>query len=137
MAVNVGQGTVLSATISSILTAVAQVLEISGPDLGVGSKETTNLASTIKTYRAQLPDPGTLSFTIQYDPADATHQFLMTTWATWPQVPVVWKVLFNTTATHSWSFSAILTKFSPKGMNEEDNLEADMELKLTGALTIV
>jgi hypothetical protein len=136
MAINVGQGTVLKATISSTLTVIAQVTEIDGPAVEVGAKETTNLASTSKTYRAQLPDSGTVSFTIQYDPANTTHTQL-TAWAnTWPQTLIVWNVLFNTTGgSDTAAFSAFLTKFKPKGMNEEDNLEADVELKLSGLVT--
>ena len=46
------------------------------------------------------------------------------------------KLVFPTaTGTHNAAFSALLTKFAPKGMNEEDNLEADIELTLTGAIT--
>jgi hypothetical protein len=135
MAINVGQGTILSATIST-LTAIAQVLDIDGPGVKVGTKSTVNLASTIQTFRAQLPDPGELTFTIQYDPANTTHQFLTTAAMTWPQQPVVWSITFNTTSgSHGASFSAIVTDFKPKGMNEEDNLEADVTLKLTGTIT--
>jgi len=136
MAVNVGQGTILKATISSTLTAIYQLLEVDGPGIEIGTKETTNLGSTTKTYRAQLPDSGELSFTVQYDPADTTStSFLQTAIMTWPQAAVVWTLNFNTLASHLWTFSAILTGFKPKGMNEDDNLEADLKLKLTGAIT--
>jgi len=136
MAINVGQGTVLKATISASLTAIAQVLEVEGPEATQGTKETTNLGSTVKTFRAQLPDMGTVSASIQYDPADTTHQFLTTAINTWPQPAVVWNVLFNTVGgTDKAAFSALLTKFAPKGMNSEDNLEADIEIKITGIVT--
>jgi len=136
MAVNVGQGTILKVTISSTLTAVFQLLEVDGPGAEIGTKETTNLGSTVKTFRAQLPDPGELSFTVQYDPSDTTTtQALQAMVMTWPQAAVVWNLIFNTSPSHSWAFSAILTGFKPKGMNEDDNLEADLKLKLTGAIT--
>jgi hypothetical protein len=136
MAVNIGQGTVLSMTISTTLTAIAQVLEISGPEVTVGAKETTNLASTVKTYRAQLPDSGKVTFSIQYDPASTTHTALTTAVNTFPQAAVNWKMLFNTVAgTDAAAFSAFITKFAPKGMNTEDNLEADLELQVTGLVT--
>jgi hypothetical protein len=136
MAVNVGQGTVLKATISSTLTAIFQLLEIDGPSVEIGAKETTNLTSTAKTYRAQLPDAGELNFSVQYDPADTTsHQFLQTAVMTWPQVAVAWTLNFNTVVAHNWGFSAFVTKFKPKGMNEDDNLEADLSLKVSGAIT--
>ncbi len=134
-AVYAGQGTVLKMTISSTLTAIAQVTEIDGPGMSTGTKETTNLASTIITRRAQLPDPGTISATIQYDPTDATHTFLTTTAGSWPQAAVACEIDFPVSTTHKAAFSAILTKFAPKGMNEEDNLEADIELQVTTAIT--
>jgi hypothetical protein len=136
MAINVGQGTVLSTTIGSTLTAITQVVEVDGPEVTVGSKETTNLASTFKSFRAQLPDGGSVSATIQYDPASTTHTALTTAINIWPQQPVAWKVLFNTAAgTDSATFNAFLTKFKPKGMNEDDNLEADIEIKLVNLPT--
>jgi hypothetical protein len=136
MALNIGQGTILKMTISSTLTAIAQVLEIEGPEVDVGSKETTNLGNTVKTFRAQLPDAGTVSLSIQYDPADTTHTALTTAVMSWPQAAVTWNIQFNTTAgTDKAVFTAFLTKFKPKGMNSEDNLEADIELKLTGTIT--
>jgi hypothetical protein len=122
-------------TISSTLTAIAQVLELEGPGMSVGTIKTTNLASTVHTKRAQLPDPGTISATIQYDPADSTHTFLTTTAGTWPQPLVAGEIDFAATGSHKAAFSAILTKFAPKGMNQEDNLEADIELELSGAIT--
>jgi hypothetical protein len=135
MAVNFGQGTVLKATISSVLTAIAQVLEITGPEVNVGSKDKTNLGDVSKRKRPQLPDSGPVSFSIQYDPADATHTFLTTQVNTWPQPLEVWEVDFNTGSPHKASFLAFLSKFGPKGMNEEDNLEADCELVIDGLVT--
>jgi hypothetical protein len=132
MAINVGQGTIL--TIATVVTT--QVIEIDGPEATVGTKETTNLSSTVKTYRAQLPDGGTVSATIQYDPVAASHTALTTLINTWPAQPVACIITFNTVATtDKATFSAILTKFKPKGMNEEDNLEADIEFKVTGLVT--
>jgi hypothetical protein len=132
MAINVGQGTILK----NGSTAVTQVVEVDGPAATVGTKETTNLSNTSKSYRAQLPDGGEVSATIQYDPADATHQALTTLINQWPQALTTYSVTFNTTAgTDKATFSAILTEFHPKGMNTEDNLEADIKFKVSGVVT--
>ena len=135
MSVNAGQGTVLKFTVASSLTALTQVVEVDGPDATVGTKETTNLSSTAKTYRATLPDGGTVTATIQYDPADSTHEALTTAINAWPQTAVAGSVIFNATGSHSAAFNCILTRFHPKGMNQEDNLEADIEFKITGIVT--
>jgi|SRR6516162_6489662 len=135
MAVNVGQGTILKMTITT-LTAIAQVVEIDGPDITVPSIDKTNLADVIHRYRAGLPDSGKVTATIQYDPADATHVALTTAANQWPQAPVVWNQVFNTTGgPHMMAYTAFLTKFHPKGMNSDDNLEADIEMQIDGAVT--
>ncbi len=133
MAVNVGQGAILQATISSTLTPIFQLLEGEGPEFTVPSKDKTNLADVARRYRAGLPDGGKLTWTVQYDPADATHQWVLAQIIIWPQQLVAWKLIVNTaTGTAGWNFNAFLTKFAVKGMNQEDNLEADMELQVDG-----
>lgn len=135
MAIHVGQGTILKFTVAGTLTAVSQVLDVDGPEATVETKETTNLASTSKSYRALLPDGGTVSARIQYDPGDTTHLAFVTSINQWPQTPIACAIVFNTTTTSTATFTAILTKFKPTGMNEEDNLEAEIELKITGLIT--
>ena len=137
MPVNVGQGTaILSATVATVLTPIAQVTEITGPEVTVGTTETTNLASLFKEWRAQLPDGGTVGFTIQYDPAGATHTQIASWVNLWPQQLVPWEITFPTIGgTNKAAFSAFVTKFAVKGMNEDDNLEADCELKISGPVT--
>jgi hypothetical protein len=136
-AVYAGQGTVLKATISSSLTAIAQVVELDGPACTTGVKETINLGSTSITKRAQLPDGGTISGTLQYDPTDTTQVFLTGLITTWPQSVSAWEMIWPAaiSGTHMVSFSGILTKFQPKGMNQEDNLEADFEITISGVPT--
>jgi hypothetical protein len=134
MAVHTGNGSILKATISSVLTAIAQVTEIDGPSIEVGTKEITNLSDTVKKFRALLPDYGEVTFTIEYDPADTTHAFLQTTVATSPQSAIVYELDFSDT-THKATFSAFITEFHPKGMTPEDTLEADVKLKITGVVT--
>lgn len=136
MAINVGQGTILKMTISSVLTAIAQVVENEGPGISVPKVKKTNLADVAARFRAGLPEGEALSFTIQYDPVDTTHAALVTAISSWPQVPLVWNVIFNTVAgTDKAVLTAFLTKFMPKGMNQDDNLEADIELQPDGLPT--
>jgi hypothetical protein len=133
MAVNVGQGTILQATITSSLTPIFQLLEGDGPEVSVPKKDKTNLGDVLRRYRAQLPDLGEANFTVQYDPADGTHHFLVTQILIWPQPIIAWKLIFNTASgTAGATFQAFLNKFSPKGYNQEDNLEADIGLTLDG-----
>jgi hypothetical protein len=128
----VGQGTTL--TIATVVTV--QVTEISGPELAVGAKDKTNLADVAIRMRPQLPSGGTISFTIQYDPTSTVHQALTTLVVSWPQALSACILTWTSTASHTWTFNAFITKFAPKGMNEEDNLEADLEMTIDGVPVI-
>lgn len=131
---------------SATYTVIAQVVSLDGPSLEMGTAETTNLASTVKTYRPTLPDGGELSGTIQYDPtAHATLSALMLTNAAQAQPSTsepggcYWRLTFNDLATFPGTqvtFTGILTKFQPKGMEAESNLEADFTIKLNSVPTL-
>ncbi len=136
MAIVPGQGTILKTVVNTNAnTAIFQLVEMDGPTAETGSKEITNLGDVVKKYRAQLPDAGEITGTIQYDPADATHHELTLMINAWPQAARAWVEVLPTANNSALTFSAFLTKFSPKGMNEDDNLEADISLKLTGLIT--
>lgn len=131
MAIHPGQGTVLQVGTG----AISQVVEIDGPRIVVPTKPTPELASQWGTHRALIPEGGALRALIQYDPNDETHYYL--TWAIsqYPQQPQVCGVTFNCSPPSAVSFQALVTEFNPQGMNQEDNLEAWIELKVTGPVT--
>ncbi len=133
LAVNPGKGTLLKATISTVLTTIAQRVSIDGPEWTVGTAETTNLDSANKTYRPTLPDPGKVTGTLEFDPQDPTHLFLIGCMTT--PVVVVWNLVFEDADNTVFSFSGFLTKLKPTGMEVESNLEAEFEIQLTGAIT--
>lgn len=136
MAINIGQGTIIKATISSTLTVIAQAVEADGPGITVPKIDKTALADVARRYRGGLPDADPLTFTVQYDPTNTTHEALVTMISTFPQTAVAWNVLFNTVGgTDTAVFTGFLTKFHPKGMNQEDNLEADIEVQPDGIPT--
>lgn len=135
MAVLVGLGTSLKFTISSTLTVIAQVVSIDGPSIEAATTETTNLADVVRKFRTQLPDPGEITFTIEYDPADTGHTALFSAVMTWPQSAVACELDFSGTGTHKWTFSGFVTHFGLKGMNVDDNLEADVTIKVSGNIT--
>jgi hypothetical protein len=134
MSVIPGLGTLLKATITSVLTTVAQRVSIDGPEMSVGTAETTNLDSTWKTFRPTLPDGGTLSGTLQYDPKDASHAFLFTLISSPSQTGNVMNLVFKDGTIAA--FTGILTKLKPTGMEVEGNLEAEFEIKVTGDIVI-
>ena len=132
-AVNPALGTLLKVTISSTLTTVAQRVKLDGPELTVGTAETTNLDSTVKTYRPTIPDSGKISGTLQYDPQDSTHSFLFGLYST-PATNAM-ALVFADTGPTTFTFTGILTKLKPTGIEVESNLEAEFEIQITGAVT--
>lgn len=135
MGVIAGLGTLLKATFGSpspALATIAQRVTIDGPEMSVGTAETTNLDSTWKTFRPTIPDAGTISGTLQYDPKDASHAFLFTLIDT--PVANAMNLVFRDGSIAA--FSGILTKLKPTGMEVESNVEAEFEIKVSGPITI-
>jgi hypothetical protein len=130
-----GLGTQLQATIASVLTTIAGRVSIDGPDSSVGVKETTDLDSTAVERRPLLPDGGDLSAQVWLDPSEPTHSFLAGLQATPPPLPVAWKLLFNTSPSHSGAFNGILTQYKPGGMTADGYLTADIKISLSGIVT--
>jgi hypothetical protein len=136
MAVNIGQGTILKATISSTLTAIFQLLEVEGPEVTVGGKDKTALADVAVRMRAQLPAGGKPTFKVQFEPTDATQEWCYAQVVSFPQPAVAWRLICNTASgTAGFSFNAFISKFGLIGMNQEDNLEAELELTIDGVPT--
>jgi len=133
--------TIAYSATGSTYTTIASVVSIDGPKLAVGSVETTNLASTVKSYRATLPDSAEVSFTIQYDPAQTTHQQLLTLYSTPVGTGVVaspayfWQVTFTDVTPTVWHFQGLLTGYEITGLTVEGNVEANVTIRGTGTVT--
>jgi hypothetical protein len=69
----IGYGQTLSVTVGAgpAVELGAIVDGWSGPDTSSDDVETTVLADTFKTFKRAQIDPGTFTFTLAYDPADA------------------------------------------------------------------
>lgn len=133
-----GLGTVLKigdgGSPTEVFTAIAQVTEIAGPNGEVVTAETTNLASTAKTFRGVIFDGGEVTFTIQYDPRGASHTILDGFYAAVPPAQHNFQLIFQSLS--KAAFAAIITKLNPTGMTVDGNLEAECSLKVTGPVTI-
>lgn len=115
-------------------TTIAQRVSIGGPSLEVGTRETTNLDSSAKTFAPTLLDGGEVTCSIEWDPADATHTTLMNQMLTPPVPSDYWQVGYPDTT--KIVFQAIVTKFEAKEGTVEDNLTADVTFKVSGIPTI-
>jgi hypothetical protein len=132
---NPGLGTVLQLKISMTYTPVSQRVSLDGPELAVGTANTTDLDGTVETYRPTIPDSGELSGTLYYDPQEAstTHSTMFTAITAPSQTLNLWKLIFTDSVASTLSFSGILTKFKPTGMTKDGNLSADFTIKVSGS----
>ena len=85
MAIRSAKGTLQklgAATSPTTFTTIGQVRSISGPTTTATVQDVTTHSTSGNWMEklATLIDPGNLSFPINYDSADATHQFLTGLW---------------------------------------------------------
>lgn len=109
-------------------------------NLGGGSvaqAKTTNLASSAHTYKQTIPDNAEVSVSLQWDPTDAVHKFILAAKNTAASGPYSFKATYATGTTVCTSiFSANVSEFSgPDADDVESTLTAEVTLKITGAIT--
>jgi hypothetical protein len=77
MATLESQGATLAISVGTSptsFTTIANVIDISGPGGSASVIDITNLASVAREKRMGLPDEGQVTFNVQLDPDNATHQ---------------------------------------------------------------
>lgn len=129
-------------TPSEEFTKVAQVKDIAGPSMSRDTIDVTNHQSPAgyAEFLASIADGGEITFTIEYDPEDASHDqttgllYLMgiTTRRNWRLIfPIV---AINPGEYVGYSFSGLVTGFSPNAP-VKGSLTADVTIKVAGAIT--
>lgn len=130
MAYTPGKGT----TLSLAGTAIAQVVNVTPPNMTMGTTETTHLTSSWKTYLANIPDGGEVSLTVEYDSAAATHAALWTDFQA--GTAGTYLVTFTDTGATTIGFTAIITNFAWDEVVVDGVVTAKFTVKVTGAVTI-
>lgn len=128
------KGTVIKQTISSVLTAVAQITSFnhSGAESETFDATTIDTSGAGKEYAPTgYSEGGTFDFEFFYDPALSGHQAitdLITTPAT-----CVWDITFTDSQPDTAAFTGAGLSFGFTGaMN--DGLKADVSIKITGLM---
>jgi hypothetical protein len=135
MAKVICKGTVLKQDISAVLTAVAQVIEISHSGAEVETTEVTTLdtSGAGKEYLATgFTEGGSVDFSIFYDPALAGHQALTDDVTTPAERD--YEITFADTGTTASAFTAAGIGFGFT-VAQNDGLKADISLKLDQLMT--
>ena len=118
-----------------VFTTVAEVTNIGGPSFSREAIETTNHSSP-GGYRQHIPglrDGGEVTFTVNFMPANATHDETDGMLGQFADDDIHnWRLVYPITPARHWAFAAFITKFDTKAP-VGDKLSADMTLKISGA----
>ena len=134
-------GTLLKAgdgAATEVFTTVAEVTDIGGPSLALDPVEVTNHDSTAgwREFIGGLLDGGEVTLTINYIPANATHNATNGLIADMTaRTKRNFQLVFPDSGTTTWSFTALVTAFEP-GEPIDAQLTADVTLKITGQPTL-
>jgi hypothetical protein len=104
-------GMTLSVTISSVVTAIPGVEGI--PTVSPGQKtqiDTTPISATASTSVVGLPSPGTMNFTLMYDPDDTTHQYLLASFNSAGNAAEVWTITCTNVGDSTLVFSGYISQ---------------------------
>ena len=133
MAKFASKGAILKATITSVLTAVPAMGDVTFTPGSVDRIDVTTHDSTGDTreFLQTWKGAGTLGFTVKYDPANTVHEFLR---ASHGAAAVVFSLVLPDTGAATWTFSAHVTGFEI-GASVDGAIEATVSLETTGAIT--
>lgn len=123
-----GDGT----TPTEAFTLVGNITKFQGPGGKATIIDATTLDSVAKEKIPGLRDEGTVTFDINYDPANVVHKALIADRAS--QRLVNWKMTLSDPAASVIAFSAYIIGFSIDGAVDA-KLTASVELEVTGAVT--
>lgn len=139
MAEYAGYQTILKVEIDSVLTTVAQVRDLGGPEAQADQIEVSHRDSAWRRYVAGLRDGGEVPFDLVFDPDDPSHDPTITgsmynLLAT--GLVSTYQIIFPGVggATTTAEFEAFVSQFKVNSPLE-DGIMADLVLKITGEIT--
>ena len=137
MAELAGLGTTLQLKIASTFTTVPQCSQIAHNGIEIGEREVTNLLSTMRKRRGTILDPGEISFTMFFDPADTVHLAIITNMLA--KTIAEWKLIFVDglgTPAHIL-FNGFVREFPLSGFEIDGSVEAEVMIRITDTFTRV
>lgn len=112
---------------------IAEVLDISGPALALGTEDATSHDSNFwREFIPTIREGGDVTFDIQYY-SHTTHDSLIADFNN--RTLRNFQVVFPITPTETWAFAAYVTGFSMSAP-VEGKLTASVTLQISGAVTI-
>jgi hypothetical protein len=134
MAYVCGKGVTIENNGTASYVAVAQVTSITPPSMEVGTIEVTHLTSTMREHKASIAEPGEASFTIEWDPENATHAQLWTDFQAGNTLG--WKIIFVNAGSSEITFNGFITSFPIQELTVDSVAIATINIKIDGSVTI-
>tara|TARA_R110000868_G_scaffold93805_1_gene259364 strand:+ start:2012 stop:2422 length:411 start_codon:yes stop_codon:yes gene_type:complete len=133
MAKFTSKGAILKVTVSSVLTTIPQMGDVTFTPGAVERVDVTthDSASDTREFIQTWKGAGSIGFTLKYDPANSVHEVLR---AAQGGASIVFNFILPDTGAATWSFSAHVTGFEI-GASVEGAIEATVSLETTGAIT--
>lgn len=129
-----GKGTVIQQTISSVLTDVAQVIDINvdGEESEEYDARTLDTGVYLVKELTGHTEPGSVKVTMFFDPALAGHQAIVALLTTPAQC--VWKIKYSDSGPSSLTYTSSKIGLS-QAIVSNDGLKATLNMSRTGAPT--
>lgn len=135
MAYLVGAGVELARRTTAspaVYTAIPQAKDVTPPQLELGTVETTHLLSDAREFMPTIHDGGECNFNLEYDPANAQHAALFTSWSN--KTVETWRITFSDTTTII--FTGFLTTFGIDQLTVDSVVMVPCTIRITGLPTI-
>lgn len=125
------KGTNLQLSISAVYTTIASITDLDGPSAepGIFNPTTLDGGVGVPVKLTGYVAGGTVTANGYFDPVEATHQAL-TDLLTTP-ASASWKIIWSDAATTTWSFSGVLTGFTPSATTD-DGLKFSITIAVDG-----
>jgi hypothetical protein len=134
MATLESQGATLAISVGTSptsFTTIANVIDISGPGGSASVIDITNLASVAREKRMGLPDEGQVTFNVQLDPDNATHQAVRD--ARKNRTECQFRVTLTDSTPTTLTFNGFVLNFSVS-LAVDDVVKAAITIEVNGAV---
>ena len=123
-----------------VFTTIAECTNIKPPQQQTGNIDVTHHESpnSHRELIASLRSSGTVQFTINYLPANATHANTGQGLLKLQQDRTVknWKIVLTDPAATEWLFSGFVSNFDPQDIGVDDKISATCEITIGQAVTL-
>ncbi|NNF65986.1 MAG: outer capsid protein Hoc [Gammaproteobacteria bacterium] len=117
---------------TEVFTLVSNITNITGPNISKDEVDVTNMDSTAREFISALDNPGSISFTMNWDPSNA-QQVLVRSDAEGNSAGN-WQIVWSDTDSTQVDFSGEVMSFSIN-TTPDGATTADVEIKISGSLT--